>query len=55
MKQKQDAPLYTRAQLIRCPRLGASPDVAMAALREDKTYTMDQAKRVVAEFLKRKV
>ena len=48
-------PKFTKKQLLSSKTLGFSTDVIEAVLEENKTYTRGQAKRLLSEFLKRKV
>ncbi len=49
------APVFTRAQLMGAKRFEYPRDVAAAVLAEDKSYTMDEAQKLVQAFLERKV
>ena len=51
---EQPAPSFYKSQLVRCKRLGASPDVIEAALHDGKAYTLAQAKAEIKKFLTRK-
>lgn len=55
MTEKEQKPRYTKAQLVDSKTLGLPRDAAVAVLDEGKTYTKDQAVRLVSEFLKGKV
>lgn len=49
------APTFTKEQLVRSKTLGLPVDAVMAVLEDGKTYTKDQAASLVNDFLKRKV
>lgn len=49
------APSYTKDQLVKSKTLGLPRDAVMAVLEDGKTYTKDQAVRLVTDFLERKV
>lgn len=46
---------YTKDQLLRSTTLGLPRDALMALLDDTTLYTKTQAKRLVANFLKKKV
>lgn len=46
---------FTKSQLIESKTLGLPRDAAAAVLEDGQTYTKDQAKTLVLDFLKRKV
>lgn len=46
---------YTKAQLLSSKALKLPRDVVSAVLADGKTYTKDQALRLVSDFLERKV
>lgn len=54
-KVTEKAPKFTKEQLIQSKSFGVNKDVAMAVLREEKTYTKEQASSLVLDFLNRKV
>ena len=49
------APSFYRWQLASCQALPVSYDVIMAVLDDDRTYTIEEAERLIDEFLNRKV
>lgn len=49
------APTFTKEQLVRSKTLGLPRDAVAAILEDGKTYTKDQAVGLVTEFLERKV
>lgn len=49
------APTFTKAQLVKSKTLGLPVDAVMAILEDGQTYTKDQAAGLVNDFLKRKV
>ena len=48
-------PTFTKEQLGKAKTLGLPRDAVAAVLEDGKVYTKDQAIRLVADFLKRKV
>ena len=46
---------FSKKQLLGSKALGVAPDVAAAALREGRAYTVAQAKKEVEAYLNRKV
>lgn len=48
-------PLFTKAQLICSKTIGLPRDILSVVLKEDASYTKDQATRLVSAFLERKV
>lgn len=46
---------FYRWQLCRCKTLDAPQDVIVSVLDEDRLYTMDEARKIIKEFLSRKV
>ena len=46
---------YSKERLIKSGALGVSADVAAAALPEGGSLTLEEARRIVQKFLKRKV
>ena len=48
-------PTFTKEQLVKAKTLGLPRDAVAAVLEDGEVYTKDQAIRLVADFLKRKV
>lgn len=48
-------PKFAKKQLMESKTFDFPPDVAEAILEDNKTYTKGQAKRLLSEFLERKV
>lgn len=46
---------FTRGQLMRCKRFSAKQDILLSVLDGSKTYTMEEADKLVSDFLKGKV
>ena len=51
----QEAPVFTKEQLVKSKTLGVPQDAVAAILEDGKVYTKDQAVRLVTDFLERKV
>lgn len=51
----QDAPVYSKEQLVNSKTLGLPRDAIQAILKDDQQYTREQAISLVTEFLERKV
>ena len=49
------APTFTKEQLVRSKTLGLPRDAVAAVLKDGEVYTKDQAVRLVRDFLERKV
>lgn len=49
------APTFTKDQLVRSKTLGLPRDAVAAVLEDGKAYTKDQAVSLVKNFLERKV
>lgn len=49
------APSFTKEQLVKSKTLGLPVDAVAAVLEDGKTYTKDQAVSLVNAFLERKV
>ncbi len=49
------APTFTKDQLVRSKTLGLPRDAVVAVLEDGKAYTKDQAVSLVKNFLERKV
>ena len=49
------APTFTKEQLVRSKTLGLPRDAVVAVLEDGKAYTKDQAVSLVQNFLERKV
>lgn len=50
----ESVPSFYPWQFIGSQAMDVSPDIIHAVLDEDKTYTLDEARKIVDEFLKRK-
>ena len=51
----QEAPVFTKEQLVKSKTLNLPRDAVAAILEDGKVYTKDQAVRLVTDFLERKV
>ncbi len=51
----QSAPVYSKDQLVNSKTLGLPRDAVKAILKDDQTYTKEQATDLVTAFLERKV
>ena len=54
-KRAAEKPYYTKEQLMKAKTLELHKDVLDVVLDNQKTYTKDQAKRLVFHFLEREV
>lgn len=53
---KQKAPTYTKEQFLNSKQFSAvQKDIFHALLKDGESYTMDQVKKLVQEFLKKEV
>ncbi len=46
---------FDKSQLLHCQKYKSMPDVVMAVIDADKTYTLAEADEIINGFLKRKV
>lgn len=54
--KNQKAPKFSKAQIIRSLNIApVQKDVLRTLLRDDESYTLDQARRLIKEFASRKV
>jgi len=53
--QAPDEAVYAKEQLVKCKTLGLPVDAVSAILKDDQTYTKEQAISLVSAFLERKV
>jgi len=54
--KNQAAPKFSKQQIIRSLKIApVQKDVLRTVLRDDETYTLDQARRLIKEFASRKV
>ena len=51
----QEAPVFTKEQLVKSKTLNLPRDAVAAILEDGKVYTKDQAVSLVTDFLERKV
>ena len=51
----QEAPVFTKEQLVKSKTLGVPRDAVAAILKDGQQYTREQAIQLVTEFLERKV
>ena len=54
-KENTTAAAYSKAQLLASRRYAAQRDLLAALLEEEETYTHDQVKRLVENYLKGEV
>ncbi len=52
-KKEASAAAYSKAQMLSTKRLAAHRDIVAALLENDKTYTLDEAERLIQAFLMR--
>ena len=56
MTEKKNAPKFTKQQFRKAENFSlVERDALQALMKDNETYTMDQAKRLVSEYAKRKV
>lgn len=53
--EDQEAPVFTKEQLVNSKTLGLPRDAVAAILKDGQHYTREQAISLVCEFLERKV
>lgn len=53
--EDQEAPVFTKEQLVNSKTLGLPRDAVAAILKDGQEYTREQAIQFVTEFLERKV
>ena len=51
----QEAPVFTKEQLVKSKTLGVPQDAVAAILKDGQTYTREEAVRLVTDFLERSV
>lgn len=51
----QEAPVFTKEQLVKSKTLGLPQDAVAAILKDGQTYTREEAVRLVTAFLERSV
>lgn len=55
-REKQAAPKFTKQQFLKSTNFSrVEKDVLRALMKDDELYTLDQAKKLVENFAKRKV
>lgn len=56
MSKKEAAPKFTKQQFLKVANFSqVERDVLRALMKDDETYTLDQAQKLVSDFAKRKV
>ena len=51
----QEAPVFTKKQLVKSKTLGVPRDAVAAILKDGQAYTREEAVRLVTDFLERSV
>lgn len=54
-KEQEGRPKFTKDELLRSKTLGFPGDVVKAVLKDDGSYTREEAKGLLSDFLCRKV
>lgn len=54
-KQKEPRICYTKEQLLESKKLSGHRDILSALLRDDLTYTMKEAEKIVTSFLTKRI
>lgn len=54
-KQKEPRICYTKEQLLESKKFAGRRDILSALLREDSTYTMKEAEKIVSSFLAKRI
>lgn len=54
-KEQEGRPKFTKDELLRSKTLGFPSDVVKAVLKDDRSYTREEAQALLSDFLCRKV
>lgn len=54
-KEQEGRPKFTKDELLRSRTLGFPSDVVKAVLKDDRSYTREEAEGLLSDFLCRKV
>lgn len=55
VEPQADAPRYSKRAILDCPRFASRRDALNILLREDKTYSFQEAEKLLNDYMKEKV